>query len=407
MRLSKNPAIFALLMAITIATTACGTSGGETTKPTTAAAATTAAQTEKPTTAAPATTAVPATTEPATAEPTTTYSGETVIPVDNLSTYMSIGENRGWLDTIFSIGEGNTGRQFASFNLTPLADGVEGGVYFADYDKDVEGIEDLPIMVRMSGGIFDASNGDVFGKLAQVPIVTNKVYFFELFTDMDAKTYTVYVTPAGEDRVLLAENYKFAATANDADDLGKLYFVSAAANDEFKADTFERMAIYTEGQEYWSYGENYGWQQHPIYLGKAYTGKVKIEFDMFANTQPIGGSVSFADIDRDVYGFGDLCMLCRMNLTFYDARNGDVFETIGNVPVAMNNVYHCEIQADLDAKTHSMWVTAPGGERTLIAENYAFRTTANDADDIGKFYVISEHASDQIGMKNLQISNMD
>jgi unsaturated chondroitin disaccharide hydrolase len=311
------------------------------------------------------------------------------------------------LDTIFSIGEGNIGRQFASFNLTPLADGIDGGVYFADYDKDVAGFEDLSIMVRMSDGLFDAGNGDNFEKLAEVPVVTNTAYLVELYTDMDAKTYTVYVTPSGGERILLAENYAFRTTADDADDLGKVYFVTTAANDEFKADSFERMAIYTEGKEYWSYGENYGWQQHPIYLGKSYTGKVKIEFDMFANTQPIGGSVSFADIDKDVYGFGDLCMLCRMNLTFYDARNGDVFETIGDVQVAMDNIYHCEIQADMDAKTHSMWVTPPGGERTLIAENFAFRTTANDADDIAKFYVISEHASDQIGMKNLQISNMD
>lgn len=399
----KTLGIYCLIFASLLMMAACETSGGETTtKPVTASSSTSA-----PTTTATPTTATPSTTEQTTAEPTTTYSGETVIPVDNLSTYLSIGENRGWLDTIFSLGEGNTGRQYLTFNLTPLADGIDGGVHFADLDKKVAGFDDLAIMIRIFEGVFDARNGEAFEKLAEVPVAANSVYFVELYADMDAKTYTVYVTPTDGEKTLLAENFAFRATASDADDLGKVYFVTAAANDELKVDTVKRMEIYTEGKEYWSFGENYGWQQHPIYLGKVYTGKVKIEFDMFANTEPIGGSVSFADMDTDVYGFGDLFALCRMNLTFYDARNGDAFETIGDVPVTKDTVYHCEIQADMEAKTQSMWVTPPGGERTLIAENYAFRTTANDADDVGKFFVISEHASDQIAMKNLQISNME
>jgi len=391
-KLLKKLGIYVLLLAMTLTMVACGPSGGETTttKPTTAAPTT-----AKPTTAAPTTTP----------EPTTSESGAMEIPVDNLTTYMSIGEQNPWKDTVYTLGEGNTGKQYVKFNLTPLVDGIDGGVHFAGFGKEVAGFADLAIAVRMAQGVFDARNGDVFDKLAEVPVVTNTAYLVEIMADMDAKTYTVYITPDGGEKTLIAENYAFRTTANDTADLGKVFFISAAANDELQADSFTRMAMYTEGKEYWSYGENYGWQQHPIYLGRAYTGIVKIEFDMYTNVMPVGGSVSFTNIDRELYNFPDLCMLCRMNYTFYDARNGDNFETLGDVPLATDTVYHCEILADMDAKTHSMWVTPPGGERTLIAEDYAFRTTANDAADIGKVYVISAHASDQICMKNLKIED--
>jgi hypothetical protein len=233
---------------------------------------------------------------------------------------------------------------------------------------------------------------------------------------MDAKTYTVYITPAGGERTLLAENYAFRATATDTADLGKVFFVSAKANDELKADSVMRMAMYTEGKEYWSFGENYGWQQHPIYLGRAFTGNVKISYDMFSTLEAVNASIDFADGERDVYGFGDLSILVRMNdgagkwvehigPAYFDAFNVDKTSCNEIVYHNANKTYHIDIEANMEAGTYDVWVTTPEGVKTQIADDYAFRMTAADAKNISRVYVISANASDQVYMKNLKIED--
>ena len=100
--------------------------------------------------------------------------------------------------------------------------------------------------------------------------------------------------------MLIADNFAFRTSAQDADDLGKVFFISAVSNDRFTVDYFKRQWLFDETKEYWSKGENFGWQQNGINLGRIYTRKVEIEFDMFFTGTNVGGSVGFVKDRRTV-----------------------------------------------------------------------------------------------------------
>ena len=398
MKLKKSVGvIISLLIIMTALTALTGCGGGkqsETTAPTTA----------------PATTAEPTTAQPTTAEPAadpgdSVYTEPVVTAVDILTTYYSVGENNGWVNAIYTLGEGNDSRQYVSFIVIPTADGLDGSIAFADSEKEVTGFDDLSIMIRMNAeGFFDARNGDGFEKLAEVAYTANTEYFVELHADMNTKTYSVYVQAPETEHVLIAENYAFRTSANEADDLGKVFFVSAGKNDRFTVDYLKRQWLFDETKEYWSKGENFGWQQNGINLGRAYTGKVEVEFDMSFVGSNVGGSVGFVDSQKELYGFEDLAAMVRINYSYFDARNSTVFEYAGNCPAVADTVYHINLEADLDLKTYSYWVTPPGGSKIQIADNYAFRLGAIDTDDFGQVFVVSAHGSDQILMQNMKIT---
>ena len=96
--------------------------------------------------------------------------------------------------------------------------------------------------------------------------------------------------------------------------------------------------------------------------------------------------------------------MVRINYSHFDARNASVFEYAGNCPAVADTIYHINLEADLDAKTYSYWVTPPGGNKILIADNYTFRTGAIDTDDFGQVFVVSAHDSHQIMMQNMKIT---
>lgn len=162
---------------------------------------------------------------------------------------------------------------------------------------------------------------------------------------------------------------------------------------------------YSDTKEYLSTAEDAGWQQTGLKLDKAYSGSVSIEFDMSTSTDMVDGSVDFTDMDFDVQGFGDLAMLVRMYEGFFDVRNGDIGQQADSfVPVVPNEIYHVEIKADLSSKTYTVFVTQTGSEREMIAENYAFRSTAAHADDVGQVYVISANESGLVKLTNLKVN---
>ena len=332
------------------------------------------------------------------------------IPVDPTATYMSIGENFGWQSKIYTLGSNTAGKQYASFDVTPLIDGLDGSVCFADSDKDVGGFSDLSLMVHFNpAGFFDVRNGPAFEKLVEVPCTINLKYHFDVYADMVAKTYTVYVTPPEGEKTLIAENYAFRTTGQDADDMGKVFFISAHANDQMKIENFKRFAVLDSTASYMSTGENMGWQAKGMYMGSNNKGKQQINFDMtpLYDVALIDGSTNFADSDMIVGGFGNLSMLIRMSAGTIDVRNGLAGNKQLNdavVPLTINVVYHIEIIADIDAKTYSVWVTPDGEEKTQIAKDYGFRSSAIEGvDDIGQVFFVSAHDNDWIKTSNITI----
>lgn len=157
---------------------------------------------------------------------------------------------------------------------------------------------------------------------------------------------------------------------------------------------------------YMSTGENLGWQKKIYTLGENTTGKQYATFNMTALIEKADASVDFADSDKEVLGFADLAMLIRMNdQGNIDVRNGlagnkQVADVV--YPYTANVTYRIEVEADMDAKTYSVWATAPDGVKTQIAKDYGFRTSAADTDDMGKVFFVSASDNNQMKVENFR-----
>jgi hypothetical protein len=327
--------------------------------------------------------------------------------IDSTATYMSKGENFGWQNYGYTLGTNTTGKQLIEYDVTALIEKVDGSVDFADSSTEVGGFSDLAMLIRLSSdGFFDARNGAKGQqKIADVPFKANLKYHVEIYADMNVRNYSVFVTTPEGVRTQIAKDFSFRVSAPDTDDVGQVFFISAAANDQLKVENLTRRALIDSTAAYMSKGENNGWQEYGYYMGSKNTGKQQIDYDMTALIDKVDGSVDFVDSSISVGGFSDLAMLIRMSGDgFIDVRNGaGGQQKLVDFPYSANIKYHVEIQADMSAKTYSVFVTAPGGQKTQIAKDYAFRASASETDDVGQVFVISAAANDQVKAENITI----
>jgi hypothetical protein len=337
--------------------------------------------------------------------------------LDRAEVYMSVADTTSdWVDYgyIMTIGDTMgmptrvTGIQRVELDIIPQINMVDGMINFADKDTDVASIDDCPISVRLNDttGTFDSVDGamtDTQNSDAIVEYVADTVYHLVMVANMDTKKYSVWVTPDGGNETQIAADYTFRSTASDADDLGKIFFNSKLGNN-MQIENAVRFSVYTPGNVYTALNENGGWQDNGLFVGRTNSGMVSIEYDVTPLIDNIGATVDFADSQTQVWGFGDLPIVVQLTLGYFYARNGDAFEKSNDVPCAVANVkFHVEIEADTDAKTYSVWVTPEGGSRTQIAADYGFRTTANDADDLGQLFITTEGDNGNLKVENLQI----
>lgn len=88
---------------------------------------------------------------------------------------------------------------------------------------------DLPVVVRVNSGTgderyFDAYNGGNYAVPAnRVVCEAGKVYRVEIAVNMTAKTFSVWVTPEGGERTLIAENYQYRNGSQPLEDIGRIY----------------------------------------------------------------------------------------------------------------------------------------------------------------------------------------
>lgn len=330
-------------------------------------------------------------------------------PVDPLTAYESRGSDSRWQDIIYSLGEDHVGRQYLTFTVTPAADGIEGFIGFAGSAGAVEDMDGLPVLLRLNAnGMFDARNADGFARAADIPYAADGTYAVALTIDMAQGTYTAYITPPEGERTLLADAFAFWPAAGGMGDLSRMYLANAGEDGLLTVEEVKRLEVYDPGKAYLSTGENLGWQQKGIYLGREYAGKLRIRFDMTKLIDTVDASVDFADGDIDVYGFGDLSMLIRVYIdtNLFDVRNVTQQERLADVAMDKGVPYHVEVEADMDTKLYSVWVTRDMGERVQVARDYGFRATAAHADSISKVYVISAHENDSMQMTNLTIEEI-
>ncbi|MDD4494845.1 MAG: hypothetical protein PHV32_10975, partial [Eubacteriales bacterium] len=151
------------------------------------------------------------------------------IPIDSEGVYASHGEGAGWSSYIYTFGAKNTGKRHISFDVTPLEDGIDASVDFADYDVKTTNFQNLAMMVRFStAGNIGVQSGASFDSLTEVKYTADTRFHVEIYADMSIKKYTVYITPEGGEEVMVAEDFGFRNSASQyTNDAGKMFIISA------------------------------------------------------------------------------------------------------------------------------------------------------------------------------------
>jgi unsaturated chondroitin disaccharide hydrolase len=299
----------------------------------------------------------------------------------------------GWYSTLdfprslHPLGTGNTGVRIVEFDVTPLSKFIDAVVGYADTSTSVTGFSSLAMAVRLNPrGFFDVRGSTVYSALASVPYEANATYHVRIRTDLNAKTYSVWVTPPGSGEVLLADRFPFRSDAPATDDLGKVSLRSGHFDNEIRVRNHTVRA--EGGVVEWS--STLSWPGSVHDLGPGNTGIRTTEFDVIPLARPIDGVIGYADSSTTVTAYSSLAMSIRLNPSgFFDVRQGGAYAALTQVPYSANASYHVRIRTDLNAKTYSVWVTSPGGSEVLIADRFAFRSDAPPTDDLGKVAVKS------------------
>jgi unsaturated chondroitin disaccharide hydrolase len=299
----------------------------------------------------------------------------------------------GWYSTLdfprslHPLGTGNTGVRIIEFDVTPLSKFIDTIIGYADTSTSVTGLSRLAMAVRLNArGFFDVRGSTVYSASASVPYEALSTYHVRIRADLNAKTYSVWVTPPNSAEVLLADRFPFRSDAPATDDVGKVSLKSGRFDNEIRV---RNHTVRAEGGVV-EWASTLSWPGSVHDLGPGNTGIRTTEFDVIPLARPIDGVIGYADSSTTVTGYSSLAMGIRLNASgFFDVRQGGAYAALTQVPYSTNASYHVRMRTDLNAKTYSVWVTPPGGSEVLIADRFAFRSDAPPTDDLGKVAVKS------------------
>ncbi|OFZ20435.1 MAG: hypothetical protein A2X94_10490 [Bdellovibrionales bacterium GWB1_55_8] len=101
-----------------------------------------------------------------------------------------------------------TGQFTATFDLIANGTGIDALTVLSN--GAAQNYADGAAIVRFNKtGTIDARNGDTYAATLRVPYVAGRPYHVRMLVDVTRHTYTVYVTPDGGSRILLASNFLF------------------------------------------------------------------------------------------------------------------------------------------------------------------------------------------------------
>ncbi len=93
--------------------------------------------------------------------------------------------------------------------------------------------------------------------------------------------------------------------------------------------------------------------------------------------------------DSQPAGYGDLNVIIRFNPDgTMDAYNNGGYASYSAVRYNAGEQYHIHIETDVTKKTYSAWVSDEEGNRYTLALNYAYRSSAPAAKDLGKLVLV-------------------
>jgi|GEM_PF-808156 len=110
-----------------------------------------------------------------------------------------------WTNTAMTS---QTGTFTATFNATPSADPTNAVVGLSNGSQTAFSGFACAVRFNTSGNI-DARNGGAYAAASTIAYAPNTTYAFRVVANVPARTYSVYVTPAGGSEVTVGSNYAF------------------------------------------------------------------------------------------------------------------------------------------------------------------------------------------------------
>jgi hypothetical protein len=144
-----------------------------------------------------------------------------------------------------------------------------------------------------------------------------------------------------------------------------------------------------------SFYSNAAWQN--VEIGEK-TGRFVFQFDMVPSANFIDGVCGLGSNIASWYT--DLAVIVRFSPAGrIDARNGSGYSYANDLPYEAGRSYRVEMDIDINSHKYSVWVTPDQGARTLIADNYWFRTDQLSVSDLNYFTMVTSGGAHEVHFK--------
>jgi hypothetical protein len=196
--------------------------------------------------------------------------------------------------------------------------------------------------------------------------------------NVPARTYSIYVTPAGGAEQTVGTDFAFRPTAGAVTNLnnwGMIVDITSGSN------TVCNFKVVPECVTTPAPGT---WVNTPF---ANQTGTFTTTFDATPSVAAIDSVMALSSGPKTA--FGDFACLVRFNnLDKIDARNGDIYAAANDVSYSPNVKYTFRLVANVPARTYSIFVTPAGGTEQTVGTNFAFRPTAGAVTNLDNWGVI-------------------
>ena len=261
-------------------------------------------------------------------------------------------------------------------------------------DSNYGAYSQVPIIIRMyKDGSIGAYNGTGYVQ-SGFKFTQNEKYHFRVSIDLETQKYSVFVTAPDQEETMIAENYAFRKTAQVPSEIGKIYLFNndQAAGKYWLEDIYlgEHLAPSKEALIS-TVSDTNGAISASKQLGPSTGSLVNVEFDMITTLTPsqTNAIVGLGSSDSNYGAYSQVPIIIRMYKDgCFGVYNGTGYYQ-SSIKFTQKEMYHLRVSVDLKAQKYSVFVTVPDQEETMIADNLAFRKTAQVPSEIGKIYLFN------------------
>ena len=313
-------------------------------------------------------------------------------------------------DALISVGSSTSGAVSASREIGPSTDEevtlsfdmisvlspnqTNAIVGIGSSDSVYTAYSQVPIIIRMyKDGCFGAYDGNGYVQ-SSVKFAQNEKYRLEVRIDLHAGTYDVVVTSPDGAQTQIADDFAFRSTAQQPDDIGKIYlFNNDQAEGRYWIEhiTSEERLRPSNDALISVESSTSGAISASREIGPSTSKRMTVSFDAVTTlpADQTNAIIGIGAAGSDYHAYAQVPIVIRMfNDGYFSVYDGTRFVR-SDVRHATNTKYSIRADIDLERQTYSVYVTLPDGTEQQIAQDFAFRATAQAPAAIGKIYLFN------------------